>query len=934
MKEIFGMCKKLLAVLILVSAVGAFVASPAFSQITTADVKGKVVDEQGGPLPGARVFARNQETGRERGAWADENGEYRLVALAPGTYELTIEIEGFATRVITDVVLNVGMIATMNFNMKLAAVAETITVSGEAPLIETTESDISTVVTEQQITSLPLDGRTFSELAMLAPGAQRAESWDPTKTRMGNVSLSGGGGRGVNMSVDGGDNNDDAVGGQVQSFTAEGIREFEVITQRYKAEFGRATEGVVNVVTKSGTNAIHGSVFGFFRNDALNKNEHFAEKAGIEKPKFARQQFGFSLGGPIVRDKTHFFTAFERMQEDNYVTVYTYGVFPDYEGAVLQPFGDNNLTARVDHTINDRQFLMVRFAYQKNSLLNDYVGGTVTAEASATTKNVARSTLAAHTFAISDRTLNEFRFQEMWFQNSQYPDLVGTPTIVYDHATFGSQDNVPQETKQRKWIFKDDLSLHRGSHDFKIGAEYQNEPMIGGLFGYLGEGEFEFVGDSINPSELFLYLKAGGVPDFGSIPHHKFNAYWQDDWKVSDKLTLNLGLRYELEKGIYFDQTGHPGVDWLMANRPDLYPNHPKDDYNNIMPRIGFAYNLEEGKSVLRGGYGRYFDEIFLNVTLFADVLTHNKPPWGYTRYNLYGMDWASLGVDASNLIEYVMSHYGYDPGNPLALAQRIIPSDAATPYSDQFSLGFSRQLTDTLAFDADFIYIRSESERYGNRINRQMVATGHRTISDEVGEIRFYSTDGSGRYKGLNLSLRKRFANGTQFVFNYTLSQAEGYTGLGFGGTPVDENDPFNPQQWGPRPYDSRHRFLLSGIVQLPADIQFSGSVQYFSARPYNITSGYDDNGDGYRNDLPADVPHIRYGRSGDFFFVVLRATKYISLWEQRRLELMFEVFNLGNRVNFTEYDGNRRLTDTFGLPAETRSSPMQAQIGLRFRF
>ncbi len=927
------MFKKRVLVFILTLALGALMASPALSQITTADVKGKVVDERGEPLPGARVFAKNQDTGRERGGFADLNGEYRLVALPPGTYEFTVEMEGFATQVTRDVVLNVGMIATMNFTMKLAAFGETITVTGEAPLIEATESDIAALVNEQQIISLPLNGRTFSELAILAPGAQRAESWDPTKTRMGNVSISGGGGRGVNMSVDGGDNNDDAVGGQVQTFSAEGIREFEVITQRYKAEFGRATEGVVNVVTKSGTNDIHGTVFGFFRDDALNKNEYFAEKSDIEKPKFARQQFGFSLGAPIVRDKTHFFAAYERMQEDNYVTVYTYGVFPDLEEAVKQPFRDNNLTARIDHTLNERQFLMARYAYQRNDLLNDYVGAMVTSEASATTKNFAHSLMAAHTFAISDRALNEFRFQYMWFHNSQYPDLTGTPTIVFAHAVLGSQDNVPQETKQRKWIFKDDYSLHRGSHDFKIGVEYQSEPMIGGLFGYLGEGEFVFLGDTINPSELYYYLKAGGVPDFGTIPHHKFNCYWQDDWKVTDRLTLNLGLRYELEKGIYFDQSGHPGVDWLMANRPDLYPNHPEDDYNNIMPRIGFAYDMGEGKSVLRGGYGRYYDEIFLNVTLFADVLTHNKPPWGYTMHYLYGMDWASLGVDASNLIDYVMAHYEYDPGDPLKLTQRIIPSDAATPYSDQFSLGFSRQLTDTLALDADFIYIKSEFERWGDRINRRTVATGHRTISDEIGEIRFYGTTGSGRYKGLNLSLRKRFANRTQFIFNYTLSKAEGNNNLGFGGTPIDENDPFNDRQWGPRGYDSRHRLLFSGIVQLPYDIQLSGIVQYFSARPYNIISGYDENGDGIRNDLPADVPHVNYGRGGDFLTVDMRVTKYIRLPAGNSLELMFEVFNLGNRVNYTSYEGEKRL-DTFGEPSRTRGNPMQAQIGVRFRF
>jgi hypothetical protein len=927
------MSKKLLLLLSLVVAISLFIVLPALPQMSTTDVKGKVIDENDEALPGARVFAKNQETGRERGVYTDRNGEYRLVALQPGTYEFTVEMEGFATQVVKDIVLNVGMVVSMNFTMKLSAVSETITVTGEAPLVETTESDISTVVNEQQITNLPLNGRTFSELAILAPGAERAVHGDPTKTRMGVFSLSGGAGRGSNISVDGGDDNDDVVGGQVQGFTAEGIQEFEVVTQRYKAEFGRATEGVVNVITKSGTNELHGTVFGFFRDDSLNKNEYFNEQAGIEKPKFARQQFGFSLGGPIVKDKTHFFAAYERMQEDNYVTVYTYGIFPEEEGAVKQPFRDHSLTARIDHTLNDKQFLMVRFAYQRNREEGVRVGGTATAESGAKAENFLHSFLVGHTYTISDKALNEFRFQEMWFHNKMLPMTEGVPSISFAHATFGTNNVTPQATEQRKFIFKDDYSLHQGIHDFKMGGEYTWEPTIKG-FGDVLKAWFMFLGDTVNPSELLLYFTAGGDPNWGHRPTHKINLYWQDDLEVSEKLTLNLGVRYEAEKGIYFSQSTHRGVQWLMANRPDLYPNDPKDDYNNIMPRLGFAYDVKgDGKSVLRGGYGRYYDEIFANITLFADQQTFGNPPWGYTMIFLLGTDWASMGVNSSNLLDYVMANYVYVPGS-LLVGQSIIQPNSATPYNDQFSIGFSRQLSDTLAIDTDLIYIRSRSEKYGNYLNRINPATGHNTISDEIGPLDFYNTDGSGRYTGLNLTLRKRFANKSQFIFNYTLSKAEGYTSLSWGGQPIDENNPLSDQEWGPRNYDSRHRFTFSGIVQLPAGFQLSGIVQYFSARPYNITSGNDDNGDGVTNDLPSDVPHRNYGRAGDFFAADVRVTKYIYFTGQSSLELMFEVFNVGNRVNFTSYDGNRLHTDSFGQPSQTLGNPMQAQLGVRFRW
>jgi len=254
----------------------------------------------------------------------DKDGSYKVPALVPGEYRLKVALSGFAETQ-RDTTLNIGQEQKLDFKLELATFQAQVTVTGEVPLVKTEESDLSTVINEADVDNLPLDGRTFQNLAILVPGATTAETFDPTKSRVGAISI-GGSSAAHAVSIDGGDNNDDCVGGILQQYSAESIQEFEVITQRFKAEYGRSAGGVLSIITKSGTNEFHGDVFGYYRGKSLNSKDYFEKQAGLDKADFKRWQYGATFGGPIVKDRTHFFLAYERQDETVYHIVNTGGV--------------------------------------------------------------------------------------------------------------------------------------------------------------------------------------------------------------------------------------------------------------------------------------------------------------------------------------------------------------------------------------------------------------------------------------------------------------------------------------------------------------------------------------------------------------------------------------------------------------------------------
>src|SRR5262245_29163239 len=339
----------------------------AFAQQTTGSITGRVVDQQGAAIPGVTITAKMPTTGFMRTEISDAEGLYRLNSLPVGIYEVNAELSGFATVSKKDVEVNVATVQAIDFSLKVAALAETVNVTGATPLIQTATSSVGGIVSPRRIETIPLNGRQFANLAATIPGVGLAFHTDPTKTTQYAPQINGGNGRNVNYLIDGGDNNDDTVGGLLQQFPLEAIQEFNFQTQRFKAEYGRSNGGVMNVVTKSGTNTYQGSFFELFRDDTMNVRTQTQKLANVPNQDYQRNQFGGSVGGPIAKDRIHFFAAVERTQQDTKQAVNTQGLFPSQDGIYPIAYRENIGTAKGTAVVSPAQYLTVRYGRNTNS---------------------------------------------------------------------------------------------------------------------------------------------------------------------------------------------------------------------------------------------------------------------------------------------------------------------------------------------------------------------------------------------------------------------------------------------------------------------------------------------------------------------------------------------------------------------------------------
>src|SRR5438132_2928711 len=388
-----------------------------FAQTTGAALNGRVGDESGGALPGVTVTATNTATGFTRSTVTASDGSYHFPSLLAGTYNVLAELSGFASVTTRNVELNVATERTLNVTLKQAAVKEQITVTAQAPLVETTPA-IGTVVSQREIQNLPLNGRQFANLGSLAPGTTLSVNADPTKPGQLTIALNGGSGRNVNFLVDGGDNTDDTIGGALQNFNIDAVQEFNIQTQQYKAEYGRTTGGVLTVVTKTGTNSFEGSAYEFYRDKSLNEKTEREKLSGNPKSPYRRDQYGASFGGPIIKDRAHFFITGERLNRPTNYIVNTGGIYPALDGKVVPtPFKDDLFSGKVSGDITAKQFLQVRYGYQKNS---DVYGASplTTPSAVGSLTNNYHSMLLGHSWQLDRDKLNELLFQNTHFKHA------------------------------------------------------------------------------------------------------------------------------------------------------------------------------------------------------------------------------------------------------------------------------------------------------------------------------------------------------------------------------------------------------------------------------------------------------------------------------------------------------------------------------------
>ncbi len=916
------------------------------AQVVTANLQGAVTDPSGALVPGASVTVLNLETGLKRETTTNDEGFYRLNLLPRGKYELRATKSGFLTEVLKDVNLTVGETLNANIVLRVAGQAETVTVTSGTTIVDTASSQIQAPVQQIQIANLPINDRNFQQLANLIPGAAPAPSYDPTKRLYGGIVSGGATARSSGISVDGGNFNDNIVGGPVGLVPEDAIQEFQVVTNQFSAEYGHSSGPFINVITKSGTNEIHGSGFVLVRHKDLQARGFFEPV----KPDFDREQFGGSVGGPIIRDKTFGFFAIERNRQEKTQTVNTGGVFPKFEGSFPAPFRDLLMVAKFDHHPNPAHALSFRASFQRNSSReglrvdpNISFGGSPTESAFQIATNESISWQLLHSWTLSSRTLNQFTAHFIRFINNLVPTSSGI-NLRFPSVVIGQNASTPQGVQQDRLQFRDDFSTivqGRGTHNLKFGFDLNPRIKYNGLFDLFKNGVFLFGQDdptltcssptscttSIAP--LFALKGLGSTREEGTTVW-QMAYYFQDDWKVARRLTLNLGLRYEYESGFIDAGFAHP----LEGQAPFFNSRTRETPKLSFGPRVGFAYDpYGKGKTVVRGGFGIYYD----------------STPWE--------VSYIDRTFDGVKYLFGVFSPTQPDLNDPAFSAPQIpggfaIDGRVSQPYTEQFSIGLGQALPYGIVLDAYYLHILGLHGWITRELNPQGTKTDGTVVPPlfpGLGLFSSFQTTNISHYNALQLSARKDMARRLQFQVSYTLSKAVSLSDDIFEpGVPQDSNN--FPADKGPTLRDARHRFVWSGIIRLPLGFQTSNIVALQSGRPFNITTGTDDNGDGHLKDRPLGVGR-NAGRAKATYTWDTRLSRPFKIRERLEIVPTVDMFNVPNHPNFDaeSFVGTLNAGCTtgppicgtlqnpgsqFGKPTDIISPPRQLQFGLRITF
>ncbi len=769
------------------------------------------------------------------------------------------------------------------------------------------------------------------------------------------------------ISVDGGDDNDGVVRGLLQQFSAEAIQEYKVTTQRYNSEFGRSTGGIVNVVTKSGTNDFHGSAFVFGRNESLNGKTFFEDKLNLPKPPFKQWQYGATVGGPLQKDKAHFFLSYERNQRDDYATVNTNGLLPTQEGSFPQPFRNNLVLAKLDFQLNDNNTLVARYALEDNNRTHDFIGGNTLASAGAFNSNKIHSGVLKNTTVMGNNKLNELVLVYQHFENNITAEDNAKPGVVTPDFTFGANLNTPQQTIQQRLQVREDFSFRKenwgGDHAFKVGAELMRSH-FGGFFVPTLYGLFTF-GHSLG-NNLNTYLNSIADSFSGSAGNNSFDDNWtyvagyvQNDWKPTRRLTLNLGVRYEIQYGPYSNRFDTVAIRALKAVG---YPSQRQQDYKDIGPRVGFAYDINgDGKAVVRGGYGRYYDEIFQNITLYEYWSQVSSPT------NFISLSPAPFTPNFYAANRDSIRNALLDPTFRGQLTRLTAP-DLKQPRADQFNVGFSVQPARQFAFDVDYVHVKGSDEiarwriNTAQNVNTQESPAGR--FAPGLGAINVEGNRGHSKFDAVYVAPKIRTG---KVLVQASYTWSKGYNlANDFNSVPADITNANWELDWGPAPNDIRHRFTAVGVFELPAGFQFSTALQGNTGRPLNAYAGLAGLRANVRAIDPAtgqmfDRNAFRAGpevvcingkatcpQGGDGGLAFLswdaRVSKFFRFGSKDQgLEVLFEVFNITNHSNFQVTSGPTQPgsyimkypSASFGdATAIVPNSQREAEFGVRLRF
>jgi outer membrane receptor protein involved in Fe transport len=869
------------------------------AQVTTATLSGIVTDETGGALPGVTVTIRALETEIVRVLTTDAEGRYRAAALEPGTYDMSAELAGFQTTRRPGIRLSIGQTLTVSLTMNVGKVEDVVTVSGEAPVIDTTRSSVAAIVDEQQIRELPLNGRDFSQLTLLQPGVLAS----PTTARqvdrgMGTqVSIAGARPNQISYQLDGTDVNfqgnqspGSAAGGLLG---VETVREFQVLINNYSAEYGRSSGGIVTAVTRSGTNQFRGAGFEFMRDESLDARNYF-DNPNADKPPLERHQFGGFLGGPLVREKMFFFGSYEGLRQDRGYTsisrvpsratrnrtdihqaILPYmRLFPEpngeetgasglYSVEVVEPTRENYVVGKIDHVASANHSFSLRYSWDKASVVVPQAIPLFSTD----TNTKAQFFVGEHKWIVTPRLLNVVKVA--W--NRAYEATLNVDNIPIDPSLFfipgtqfgslnvqglttlGADTNTPTFVDLKSLQVVQSLTWSRGAHNIKTGVNWtrwfndQDSSFVRG-------GNYRF-----NSIDLFVQNRANTFE--GQAPGSTTDRQWrqnliglfvQDDWSVARTLTLNGGLRYEFIT-VPKEKQGR------VASMPDLYaaktttggPLFDNPSLKNIAPRLGFAWDVTgDGKNALQGGGGLFFEPILSNVYRaygnrtppFYALVNPRNPP--FPDPTPAGAGTPRLRLD---LVEYNLKN----------------------PYRVQYNLTYQRELLPQTVVTAGFIGARGYQQIRNIEWNQavpQVLSDGRYFFppnpvrrNPAFESMRLRITDGRSWYKALVLGASRRFSNNLALQASYTWGKSEDYGSQAIGSGDFDNSfqpayghDPASNK--GLSDYDIRHNFvfnytwevpLAKGATGLGAALaqgwQVSGIVTMRSGVPFSPVLGFD---------------------------------------------------------------------------------------------
>jgi len=928
------------------------------ARLTGADLEGVVNDESGDALPGAAVTIVNTETAVARTTETDTRGRFRLSALPPGQFSLTIDRRGFATLRRDGLVLVLGESALLEFTMKVAAVEEGITVVADAPVADAGHTALSTVVTQEQVQNLPINGRNFLSFTVMTPGVTTDRTPQQGALATSGLSFTGQRGRSNNIMVDGFDNNDPAVGAVRATFSQEAVREFQVLTNAYSAEFGKAAGGVVNIVTRSGTNDVRGTAFGYYRNEALNAKDHFerfdpfGNALDRDKAPFRQVQWGGVLGGPIRRAKTFFFGSFERLavEANNFViidphaaTVLRANGFPVELGHVPYEIRTTDVLGKIDHQFAPTSSLVVRAnvgdAFNENV---EPFGGLVAKSRGAALLRDDVSIAAAHTYVFR-RVVNEARIQfarqdvaveslDPTCGGRCQTDDSGGPTLELPGvASVGRQRFTPQLRKNDRYQLTETVSFAAGRHSFKAGVDGNYlDNQVASLPLHFG-GRFIFAALPGNPAlglsqplsavqALERGLPAAYVQGYGD-PQYPFaqsdvSVFGQDDWRIGKKLVIKPGLRYQRQFW--------PDASYDVSTTGGDRLRYGIRQGGSFASRIAVAYDLKgDGRTAIHAAQGRYDDYQILASAITGQIIDGSA-----------GVRTLALRLPASSAAWQAPGHQLPEPLTPFPSVEISTTPDLKVPYALHTAVGIDREIAANLSLAANFIRVRGRHQLGSIDYNPIVPSLGPgrrpNDIDDHAGtsaSVLQYTSFGDSWYHGLTMSLNKRFSGSRQLLASYTLSKAED-TSTDFQTAFLPENngagrDPLNPtglpvgfdptRERGPATHDQRHRLVVSGLYRFPFGFQVAAIVTAASGRPFTPLAGADLNGDGDGGGFPSDRarrapadPASSVGRNSDTMprqsTVDVRVSKRLTVRGRTETDVLAEAFNLFNRSNFSE--------------------------------